>query len=458
MRVDLPAPGRAGEPDAHGAAGGGQQLVEQLAGLLRGGPAGVDSTSVMAWASARRSPARTPSASAPSVTRGADCCAEQLEDRGRRRRGCCVPGPKTATTPASCRNAWSCGGITPPHTTRMSSAPALASSSMSCGTSVLWPAAWLDTPTTCTSFSTAARATSAGVSNSGPKSTSKPRSANAVPTTLAPRSWPSWPILAIEDARAPAVVGLAKASTSATDLVEALVALEGRAVHAGDATDLRLVAAEHRLHGVAHLADRGPGPGRLDAEGEEVAVAGGALAEPLERVLRRRPRRGSARTVSRRATCCSRTLVLSMSSTSTWSGSAERYLLTPTMTSSPRSTRACRRAAASSMRSFGMPESTALVMPPSASTSSMIAQARSARCLGEGLHVVAAAERVDDLRDAGLLLDDELRVAGDAGREVGGEAERLVEGVGVQALRAAEHRGHRLDRWCARRCCTGPAR
>ena len=33
-----------------------------------------------------------------------------------------------------------------------------------------------------------ARATSSGVSNSGPKSTSNPRSANAVPTTFAPRS------------------------------------------------------------------------------------------------------------------------------------------------------------------------------------------------------------------------------------------------------------------------------
>ncbi len=41
--------------------------------------------------------------------------------------------------------------------------------------------------------------------------------------------------------------------------------------------------------------------------------------------------------------------------------------------------RAWRRAAASSMRSLGMPDSTALVMPPSSSTSVMIDQARSAR-------------------------------------------------------------------------------
>jgi hypothetical protein len=37
----------------------------------------------------------------------------------------------------------------------------------------------------------------------------------------------------------------------------------------------------------------------------------------------------------------------------------------------PESMRACVRAAASSMRSFGMPASMALAMPPSASTSSM---------------------------------------------------------------------------------------
>ena len=58
--------------------------------------------------------------------------------------------------------------------------------------------------------------------------------------------------------------------------------------------------------------------------------------------------------------------------------SASRYLLTPTITSSPRSTAACRRAALSSIRSFGIPEITALVMPPSASTSSISAQAASA--------------------------------------------------------------------------------
>ena len=50
------------------------------------------------------------------------------------------------------------------------------------------------------------------------------------------------------------------------------------------------------------------------------------------------------------------------------------------------------------------------------------------------------------MADAGLLGEDQLGVAGDPGREVGRQRQRLVEGVGVQRLGAAEHRGERLDR------------
>ena len=47
------------------------------------------------------------------------------------------------------------------------------------------------------------------------------------------------------------------------------------------------------------------------------------------------------------------------------------YPPTPTIISCPESIRACLRAAASSIRSFGMPASIALVIPPSSSTSSI---------------------------------------------------------------------------------------
>ena len=66
--------------------------------------------------------------------------------------------------------------------------------------------------------------------------------------------------------------------------------------------------------------------------------------------------------------------------------------------------------------------------------------------VGERLDVVAAAQWVDDVGDARLLGEDELRVARDARRELARERDRFVERVGVQALRATEHGGERLDR------------
>ncbi len=51
----------------------------------------------------------------------------------------------------------------------------------------------------------------------------------------------------------------------------------------------------------------------------------------------------------------------------------------PTTVCSPESIRACAFAAASSMRSFGVPASMAFAMPPIASTSSMCPIARAAR-------------------------------------------------------------------------------
>lgn len=56
-----------------------------------------------------------------------------------------------------------CGGITPPHMTRISGRPRAVSSLISSGTRVLWPAASVLTPTAWTSASTACCATSRGV-------------------------------------------------------------------------------------------------------------------------------------------------------------------------------------------------------------------------------------------------------------------------------------------------------
>ena len=61
------------------------------------------------------------------------------------------------------------------------------------------------------------------------------------------------------------------------------------------------------------------------------------------------------------------------------------------------------------------------------------------------LHVVGAAPRVDRPGGAGLLLQQQLGVACDAGGEVGGQRQRLVECVGVQRLGVTLGGGHRLD-------------
>ena len=45
----------------------------------------------------------------------------------------------------------------------------------------------------------------------------------------------------------------------------------------------------------------------------------------------------------------------------------------------------------------------------------------------------------------GFFLQDELRVAGDAGRKLGRQRDGFVKAVGVQALRAAKHRRHAFD-------------
>ncbi len=65
--------------------------------------------------------------------------------------------------------------------------------------------------------------------------------------------------------------------------------------------------------------------------------------------------------------------------------------------------------------------------------------------LGQLFHHVGTGPRIDDVGDVGFFLDDQLRVAGDAGRELGRQGNGFVERIGVQRLGAAEDRRHRLD-------------
>ena len=146
----------------------------------------------------------------------------------------------------------------------------------------------------CTSFSIAWRAASAGVANSGPMSTSKPRSAKAEAITFWPRSWPSWPILATRmRGRRP--------SSASKRRDQLLHARDGVAhadlplEHAGDRLDLGAVAAEDLLQRRRNLADRGLGAGGVDRERQQIAVAAvGGARQRVERRLRAAPDRARA--------------------------------------------------------------------------------------------------------------------------------------------------------------------
>mmetsp|Transcript_7849 Transcript_7849/g.24632 ORF Transcript_7849/g.24632 Transcript_7849/m.24632 type:complete len:327 (+) Transcript_7849:1-981(+) len=245
----------------------------------------------------------------------------------------------------------------------------------------------------CTSASMACCATSSGVWNSGPMSTSKPRSANPVAITLAPRSCPSWPSLATRmRGRRP--------SLSANECTILTVWSNSVSASAADVA----YCAEYapwttfsdglwRPHTRSRASEISPTVHRARAASTASAsrlfglspaavlsASAAALLSDSSTCRTRALSRFARRRLS--ASVCSRsTVVLSMSSTSTCVPSSTTYLLMPTTTSAPLSMRACLRAAASSMRSLGMPLAMALAMPPMPSTSLMISSALSASCL-----------------------------------------------------------------------------
>ena len=64
---------------------------------------------------------------------------------------------------------------------------------------------------------------------------------------------------------------------------------------------------------------------------------------------------------------------------------------------------------------------------------------------GEALDEITPAPRIDDARRARFLLQEQLRVAGDAGGKIGGQRQRLVERIRVQRLGSPLRCRHRLD-------------
>ena len=85
-------------------------------------------------------------------------------------------------------------------------------------------------------------------------------------------------------------------------------------------------------------------------------------------------------------------------------------------------------------------------VPPAASMRSSNARAPLSISLVSASIAYDPAERIDRVGHAGLGGDDLLRAQRDARRLLGRQRERLVAPVAVQRLRAAEHRGQRLER------------
>ena len=64
--------------------------------------------------------------------------------------------------------------------------------------------------------------------------------------------------------------------------------------------------------------------------------------------------------------------------------------------------------------------------------------------MGQRFDIIGPAQRIDAAGQLRFMLEDQLGVARDAGREFGRQRNGLVEGIGVQRLRAAQHGGQRL--------------
>ena len=64
---------------------------------------------------------------------------------------------------------------------------------------------------------------------------------------------------------------------------------------------------------------------------------------------------------------------------------------------------------------------------------------------GQAFDIVAARQRIDDIRHAGFFLQDQLGVARDAGRKIRRQRDGFVEGVRVQTLRVTAHGRQRFE-------------
>ncbi len=239
-------------------------------------------------------------------------------------------------------------------------------------------------------------------------------------------------------------VFFSKASILAGDALGSRVPAQLLAVDAGNRLERCGVAAEHLFQRQRDLADCRMGTCRANRKLQQIAVAARGFRERVERLV-------NGCDVARPFSICSleswraRTSALSILRTSTSMSCSGAQTLTPTSICSPESMRClCARRGLLDARLGNALLNRGRHAAQRFSTSSMWLMARR-RDRASAVRHRPSLPRVDDPPRAGLLLQDELRVARYARRVIGRKRQGLVEGVGVQRLCVPLRGCHRLD-------------
>ena len=224
------------------------------------------------------------------------------------------------------------------------------------------------------------------------------------------------------------------------------VSRERAAVDARHALRRRAVPSPHDFEGARHLADRRAHAHRADREVEQVARAGS------RRLRERRERRGDGRAVALRAHLGqARHLRLADRRVVDLADRDRVVVVELELVDADDRVLAAVDARLLLRRGRLDPELRPAALDGARHAADRLDlledRPRAVRhVLRQALHHVRARPRIDDAADVRLLLQQHLRVAGDARGEVRRQRDGLVERVRVQRLRAAEHGGHRLDR------------
>ena len=166
-------------------------------------------------------------------------------------------------------------------TTSMSRALAAASASISWGTRVLWPAAWVETPMTWTSFSIAWRAASSGRLEQGPDIDVEADIGKGGGDHLGAAVMSVLAQLHHQHARPPAAF-LGEGGDILLDAAELRIAVIGGTIDAGDRPRRGAMAGEDLFQRGRNFADRGARAHGIDGERQQIGLARGTLGQRLQ--------------------------------------------------------------------------------------------------------------------------------------------------------------------------------